>query len=219
MSTIADDLPIVAFSIDMESAPDAVWSDTPSLQRSDVCMARLGYEDVGDFLIPQLPTVVLRGYCHRADRAFGALYEHPDAGLHLDLLRIHVDRLQITVTTLPPTGMDSPGSVEKHHTSVHLSNTLPVGDLQGMHDMLMRKSASHEVVDVAPRLFPLVFKAAYEREMNWRIERGGITAEEALRAAEAAGLPAPDDKAIERLLSHWRACIARHQETLRAAQA
>ena len=58
-----------------------------------------------------------------------------------------------------------------------------------------------------PNLFVTAFTAAYAAEMDWRIDRGGVTAEEVAGAAAAGGQETPDATAVEGVQAMWRAAI------------
>ncbi|MEM7403703.1 MAG: hypothetical protein AAF458_00360 [Pseudomonadota bacterium] len=190
------------FRITVTSAEaDAAWRDEQGMLGRTQELDELGYEHAGDFRIAEIEGVLLRAACHRSDACMAVVFEHPQAeSLLVDIVRSHGDHLSVLATNAPDQGMHQPPT----KTTVRLAADATIADL---HQAAMQASRGHEAVAVTPRLFPMLYAAAYAAEMDWRIECGGVTADEVRAAAAAGGQDEPDEAAIEIVQSQWRIAI------------
>ena len=178
------------FRITLTPIDNPAWSDQQTLAKHGDALLALGYVAAGDYQIEEMEGVLLRGFCHQADACAAALYEHPQAAeLMLDINRVHSDRTVVLSTNSPDPGLEMP----PNKLTKRVSGTL---DVAQMHKTVLAASEGHEPVPCSPRLFPTMFTAAYAAEMDWRIERGGVTADEVRGAAAAGGQDEPDESQI-----------------------
>lgn len=193
------------FRVSLAPAPAPAWADSVEMERILQGFTAAGYSHCGDFEIPELGGLGLRSFFHRELGSFGILYDHPEVGLFVDLVREHGDGTTTTVTSGPESGMDRP----EYTPSVRLA--VDVTGLDGvarLHERLEEESAGREGMPTTPADFPAVFVEAYTQEMDWRIARGGLTAQEIRRAARAAGQAEPDARAVRQVQARWRRAIA-----------
>lgn len=71
-------------------------------------MLALGFEEVGRFAVPEMPTMQLWAGTHPQDGVAVAVYDHGTMPLFFDLVRVHDDHATCTVSTNP---IHDPGNV------------------------------------------------------------------------------------------------------------
>lgn len=185
----------------VEAEADAEWSDSDGIQRRDRELVDLGYEHAGEFRITEIEGVLLRAFCHRDDACMAVVFEHPQSeSLLVDVVRSHGDHLSVLATNAPDQGMGQPST----KTTVRLEADASIASL---HEAALQASQGHAAIQVTPRLFPMLYAAAYAAEMDWRVECGGVTADEVRAAAAAGGQEEPDESAIELVQTQWRMAI------------
>jgi hypothetical protein len=192
------------FRISLAPAPAPRWADGEGVARTLQGFTAAGYGHSGDFRIPELDGMCLRSFFHRGLGSFGVLYDHPEVGLFVDLLREHADGTTRTITSGPETGMDRPAHAPRVRLAVDVTALNGVGKL---HERLEAECRGHEGVPARPGHFPALFAEAYSQEMDWRIARGGLTASEIRRAAALGGQPEPDASTVRCIEDRWRAAI------------
>ena len=197
------------FRITLEPSADLEWSGSDTVDSVTAALADLGYEPAGDFRVPEMAGVKLRGLVNGEACTLAALYEHPQVERPLlDLMRLHEDRHHVLVSTAPEDGMDAPPRKIARRVTHDLGDQDAVhAALESMHEQLLAESAGRTPVPIAPRLFALTFTTAYAAEMDWRIARGGVTADEVRRAAAAGGQEPPDEDSVETVQGLWRSAI------------
>lgn len=208
------------FRITLEPSSDLEWTGRDTVDSITAALEAIGYVRAGDFLVAEMGGVKLRGLVNGEACTLAALYEHPQIDTPLlDLLGLHQDRHHVLVTTAPDDGLDTPPSKTVHRAVNDLAEREAVGPAVGaMHETLLADSAGRQPIAIGPTLFPLTFATAYAAEMDWRISRGGVTAEEVRGAAAAGGQEPPDEDSIERVQRQWRSAISDFvgEETQRA---
>lgn len=199
------------FRISLEPVEGHSWSAADALGSVTRALESCGYVPADDYAIPEMEGVHVRGLAHSGVNAVAAVYEHPQAGLVVDLVRLHTDRVNVLVSNGPESGLEEPPNKIVHRTNVNLGNQDEVNEaILRMHEKLLQLSAGHQPVQVVRRLFPMIFTTAYAAEMDWRIKRGGVSAEEVRGAAAAGGQEPPDDSAVELVRMGWQHAIDEH---------
>lgn len=207
-----DSLP--PFRIRLLPSAVAPWRDIDAADELTAGLQALGYECVGDFEIPEMGEVALRGFRHAEADALAAIYDVPEVGVHLDVVMELMDGTHLTVTSGKETGLDQPEASRMLHVEAdpNDSETAP-----RLHQRLLDLAHGRETM-LIDSSFEHAFTEAYEREMSWRIRRGGVTADEIRRQAERAGMEPPSNQAIELVRAAWRRAIDEfiQEETRRA---
>jgi len=198
----AAELPPFRIHLQPTQAPD--WASADGVDRALQGFTAAGYSHCGDFEIPEMDGLCLRSFFHRGLGSFGVLYDHPQAGLFVDLVREHHDGTTSTVTSGPDSGMDRPDHAGLVRFEVDVTGLNGVGK---MHERLESETAARDGMPASAADFPHVFVEHYHQGMDWRIARGGVTAEEIRRAAALGGQPEPGECAIELVQGSWREAI------------
>jgi len=148
-----------------------------------------GFEEIGTFRITEIAGLVLTAYTQPYQNVCAVVYNHPLTGCFVDFFSENVRKQSLTVSNAPAgEELDQPPGHEKV-----IDKTMTVAD---MYDHLLRHrpSGPHKQIDASN--FIEEFQAAYAKEMDWRVNRGGVTEEEVRRSAEAIGVTS--EKAIQR---------------------
>ncbi|MGH0032711.1 MAG: hypothetical protein ACQGVC_23205 [Myxococcota bacterium] len=214
LSALASSLTRVSpFRITLLPLNVAAWRNGDDMIEASTSLESAGYQRVGDFEVSEMEDVLLRGFWHPQRLSYAVVYDHPQAGVFADVVGMYRDRSLLTVSTCPETGMD------RHPRSPILRMELEGADeFHRLHERLVAETAGREPIATAPEQFMRAVEGAYWMEMRWRIQRGGVTADEVRRAAAAGGQEPPDDCAVELVQAGWRSAIAAfvEQEVLKA---
>ena len=189
---LADSVP--PFRIKLKPCPAGDWehSDQRDARHAELC--ELGFEPIGDFSVE--PTgVTMRAYVHPHRVTYATVYEHPAVGVWCDLYRSYQDESSFTYSTTASPQMDSPP-----YKTVQQFQDAALAEVA---EQLWRDSPERGMTVVAPEDFPKFFEAAYAREMNWQMTRGGPTEEEIRRVAEAEGTECTPQQ-MRAIQSQWR---------------
>jgi len=198
---------IPPFSISLRPGRDIAWKNRPELEAVARQFEFAGYQTVNDYEIPQMPEARLRALWHPGTHSYAVIYDHDTAGVFADVCRFFQDDALLLITAGPETGLDYPENVK--HLRVEIDLMEPAG-AHTLHEAMLQESGGQVGTPMTAEQFPQAFIAAYTREMEWRIARGGPTPEEVRRAALAGGQEAPADEVVAMVRSIWRAAISEH---------
>ncbi|MCH9670650.1 MAG: hypothetical protein K0U93_04305 [Gammaproteobacteria bacterium] len=195
------------FRIELTPKPTPTWQQEAEVDTFSHVIETSGFQRIGDFAIPQMHDLMVRGFCDRKRAAFAIIYEHPQVGLVLDLVRIHKG-CTATVTSAPDDGLDHPGNTAR--TQIPFENLDEDGAsatwakmLPALDELCKDKTP----IPALPKTFVAAFTSSYAAEMDWRIRRGGVTEDEVRRVALAGGQEDPAPDAIEQVKAVWRSTI------------
>ena len=192
------------FRITLEEVAEPAWREPGRVLAATGGFEAIGYRTVGDYRIPEMEGVWLRGFWHTQDGTFAALYDHPEAGTCADVVGLFRDRTLLTVSTSPETGMDRPERSPLERMDLDLDDP---ASAEKLHDRLVEASEPREGIETEADQFTRVFISAYKLEQDWRIGRGGVTETEIRRVAKLSGQEPPDGYAVELVQGVWRAAI------------
>lgn len=194
------------FRITLRKDADPDWHDVQVVGRATSELERLGYQRAGDFVVPELNDMPLRGFAHPESGVVAALYENPANDLLVaDLVAFYFDDTSCTVSNAPETGLERPPFARLLGVDMNLNaNPLAVVEL---HDAVSREREGRRMDEVPVERFAECFTKAWARTMDWHVERGGVGPDEVRRVAELGGQPPPDDAAVELVREQWTAAI------------
>ena len=164
-----------------------------------------GFEEIGTFRIPEIAGLVLTAYTQPYQSVSAVVYNHPLAGCFVDVFSENERGQSLTVSS-------APAGEELDHPPGHnkvIDKTMMVVE---MYDFLLtrRPSGPHKRIDETN--FVEEFQAAYAKDMDWRMSRGGVTDEEVRRSAEAIGVTS--ERAIQRTAKKLQEQYAEKQRVL-----
>ena len=195
------------FAITLRRGGRIDWSQRRKVDAVARHFEMAGYQHVGDYAVPELPGVQLRALWHPGTHAYAVVYDHVEAGVYADVVRFFRDESVLLVTSAPETGLDDPTGRRTLRLDVDLEE--PSG-AHFLHDTSVQESGQKTVIPATAEHFPRAFIGSYALEMDWRIARGGPSADEIRAAARVAGEQAPDDAAVAQVQRAWRSAISQH---------
>lgn len=152
-------------------------------------MLALGFEEVGRYAVPEMPTMQLWAGSHPQDGVAAAVYDHGTMPLFFDLVRVYDDHATCTVSTNP----------------IHDPENVPPGS-RCIADPAMQPQAALETLraqSLAGNLLPLdaenfepVFIELYARSIDHilskRMPDADMMRTVGARVSEATGTPVPE---------------------------
>lgn len=152
---------------------DLNWADEEALKRDTAYLLAEGFQQVGDFEAEESP-VSMRAFVHTEKRIWAAIQSVYGMKQWTDLVTRYADGTTCTFANLADHGMDRP----PWRTAYFLPDTT-IPDL--LERCLADRPPGKAMLSASAEDFPEVVSDAYAREMDWRMERGGVTVEEIVR--------------------------------------
>jgi len=187
--------------LELEETPEPVWADPEGVDEIARPLLAAGFAEAGcytSFWEDMGLDILMRAFVDQGRSIYGVIYELGPVGIWLDLVTQYEDGKSITYSTCRPTGMDYPA----YKTIVNLPET----ESRQVLERFLAERPAGPMKPVSAEQFVETFKQAHAREMDWRIERDGVTAEEIRRIAAKDGTEATPE-AIEAIQGEWRSAI------------
>jgi hypothetical protein len=156
-----------------------------------------GFTPLGDYDVEGLP-LQIRGYQHQDHNVYGVIYDHVTAGVWSDVVRRYEDESSWTASSTKQHGMDT--------APWHTLFFMPGQSVNELLSQLLTSSPASGMQTAGADKFVSRFEAAYKREMNWRIERGGATEQEIRRVCEKNGQDCTAEQ-VEQIQGLWKSAI------------
>ncbi|KAA0136962.1 hypothetical protein FYZ48_16100 [Gimesia chilikensis] len=189
--------------IDLEPLQEADWSDSDKADLISETLAELGYEPDGLFEAYAPLQIEIQGFRNSQSSSLAALYEIKQMDrLCLDLVADLSDGTHITVSNAEDKGLDHP-QFSRLIRLDHLDLSEP-DQVREMHARLLEELQGETTVDLTGQKFEDNFESFWAREMDWRMERGGVTTEEVIRISARNGEPEPSEEEIELAKRPWK---------------
>ncbi len=149
---------------------DLNWADEEALNRDTAFLLAEGFQQVGDFEGEET-SVSMRAFVHTENHIWAAIQSVYGMKQWTDLVTRYADGTSWTFANLADHGMDCP----PWRTANYLPDS-PIHDL--LERCLADRPQGKAMLPASAGDFPQVVSDAYAREMDWRMERGGVTVEE-----------------------------------------
>jgi hypothetical protein len=173
------------------------WFHNDDVQTQMQQFESSGFTPLGDYAVEGLPLQV-RGFQHQDHNVYGVIYDHVAAGVWSDVVRRYEDESSWTVSSAKEHGMDA--------APWHTPCFLPGQSVNELLSRLLESSPASGIQTTGADKFVSRFEAAYKREMNWRIERGGATEQEIRRVCERNGQDCTAEQ-VEQIQGLWKTAI------------
>lgn len=175
-------------TITLVPAPAPTWQDTAKVAATVDEFHRAGFDDIGIFIMPEMPGVQLQAFCRPLEGLYGVVYEHTQAGfVWADVFSRYENGDGITASNAP-----------KGHELDHKPGQTKIYDKHAtVTELLEKLRAQRQPLPTVPHTaaaFVALFQQSYAEEMEWRDKRGGPTAEEIQRVALEMGQAASPDQ-------------------------
>ncbi len=185
------------------------WADEAAVRRYADPLPRLGFVDAGHFLIGEIPGLEMLGFVHPEHDICAVVYEHPAAGVILDMVTRYADGSSLTCTTALQGG-------ELRERPGHPKIRLPEADSEQLYRRMLADRPQGETLPIAPEEFAEVFEQGYADEMDWRLSVGGPSDDEILAIAESSRMEVSDDEVDATRQLEVMQAMGMLQEALRA---
>jgi len=191
--------------IHMVGAPRGVWGDDHGVQEGAEWIETNGFELIGDFLIEELPESRLKVFLSD-DRLMVATIRQDD-----DVTSPYVEfcfdlgsNQRGGVSNPPHATIPLPEGAIGEHFDEDFIDDLDV--LEGMLERARELAEENAAVKVDSKKIVEFFESAHAAEMDSRIERGGLTAEE-IRAALSREQDTVSQADVEEIQCDWQESI------------
>ncbi|MBI5848852.1 MAG: hypothetical protein HZB31_13075 [Nitrospirae bacterium] len=169
------------FEIKLSPVDEPKWSDRRKITDLAASFHQKGFESAGEYTCPEIPSLIISGFVRPSEQMAGVIYDHPVQGIWVDLFAHYKDGGSLTVSSAPI------GDELDHmpqQTKIYCKGS-------SFDDLFRRMLAENRetgriVIPIAE--FASRFEAQYQKEMKWRMDRGGPTYLEVRRVAEAMGV-------------------------------
>lgn len=149
--------------IHLVADPRHTWSNPGVIETHTRDFLNLGFSDAGTYMIQELSTAV-RFALKTSDRMYGTIYDHPKAGIWLNLVVLYDDGSIITFATTPDRGLEQrPG-----HPIVHA----PGATAEQLYSIALSKAPPNGRKPLAAESVLKEFAAAWTDGIRWRKSRG-----------------------------------------------
>lgn len=172
--------PVAPPRIHLVSLEGEAWTDPAEVDRLADPLPALGFDPVGVYAVEEMAGLTVAAWVHPERRVTAVVYEHPQAGVWLDLVTRYRDGRRLTyANTKTGSGVD--------HAPGHIVERYPgLGTVELFHRHVAQRDDG-EFEPVSAVAFVERFEHAYADEMDWRNARGGTSIEEIRAIAEAMG--------------------------------
>ncbi|WP_145109697.1 hypothetical protein [Gimesia panareensis] len=179
------------------------WSDSDHIAKIISTLKSVGYEPDGQFDTANPFRTLVQGFRHNALPGYAVLCEDEYyKTTWVDLFAQLPDDRLVRVTTSPDDGLDSPDFI---HLIRNEDTDLSEPDqIRKLHQLLLDHIDDHSTQAPSENAFENFYRNSWARIMDWRMERGGITTEEAIRIAKMKGTSEPAEADIERSKHPWK---------------
>jgi len=167
-------------------------------------LEKLGFRPIGAYQVTEIKGLEMVAFSNSAQAVCAIVYRHPVAKVFVDMVSMTEEDRSLTVTTAPKGGNldQKPGHRKIYATSLAIPKMFE-------RVLAERPRGNYRVLDETN--FQQVFEREYEREMAWRMGRGGVTMDEVRREAESMGIKDSETvRQATRQLQDEYAASARH---------
>jgi len=158
---------------------------------------RLGFARLEDYFI-QENGMPVRTLIDVDQSTVGVIYFYPIAEVWCDVHRRYPDETSWTYANTRYHGLEIPPMATQ---KFFVEDTV-----EQLVNRFREDAPSSDMVTITKEQLPAIFEKAYAHEMDWRIERGGPTAEEIRRVSENIGEECDEEK-IRNIQLQWRTAI------------
>ena len=162
--------------VNPEPEPNPQWRNPEPIKQFSEEFVANGFTPLGAFTIPEIGGLQLAVFVNEAESLYGVAYDHKKLPPNIDVVCRYEDGTDLTVTnTTYGSALDRPpGS-----PIIRLEG----GGVREVLAAVATHPATSPRIPVKGEEYAARFKAAYAKEMNWRLKRGGVTREEVRRQA------------------------------------
>jgi len=162
-----------AESIHLSRLTSAPWQDPAAVERLAAPLLGRGFSATGDYSIAEMPGVLVRFLMNTEQFAYACLYEHPKAGIWIELATRYQDGTGATFTMMRNRGIEH----RPQNTVVHMPGAAP----DELLDRMLRERPAKPPVPLSAEVVVSLFESAYREQLAWQKNKGGLSAKEVAR--------------------------------------
>ncbi len=195
----AGDVP--PFRVKLERVDRPTWADRDQIEFLAGPLRKAGFVDLGIFDVTP-SQIRLLALASEKSSIYAAILQHPQSGVHLELVTAYADGTDCTYHTSEVACLLDQWPFKK----IKALPDLGAGELL---ERLLAERPQKAMLPATVEAFSDLYESLWAREFDWRIARGGLTAEEIRRLASAngGGVSEEDVRVVQR---HWRLSINAH---------
>lgn len=156
------------------------WSDTQKITGLVDSFLRNGFESAGNYRCWEIPSLIVSGFVRPSEQLAGVLYDHPTSGIWADVYVQYADGGSLTVS-------NAPAGNELDHLPQQTKIYCKGGSIDELLKRLLAETKKAGRIAITKEEFPSHFEDQYQKEMKWRMERGGPSSLEVMRVANDMG--------------------------------
>ncbi len=175
------------------------WSDRQKITDLIDSFLRNGFEAAGNYNCWEIPSLIVSGFIRPSDQLLGVIYDHPTSGIWVDYCVQYAGGGSLTVSNAPA-GQEMD----------HMPQQTKIYSKGSSADELLKKVLAEirkaERIIIAKEAFASHFEDQYQKEMKWRMDRGGPTPSEIMRVANKTGESLDSEKlrdATQKIQKIW----------------
>lgn len=192
--------------LDLDPTHKLSWSDSEHIEMIISALERVGYKPDGQFETANPFRTLVQGFRHNALPGYAVLCEDEYyKTIWVDLYAQLSDDRLVRVTTSADDGLDSPDFI--HLIRNENADLTEPDQIRNLHQSLLDHIDDNSMRAPSEIAFEEFYRNSWSRIMDWRMERGGITTEEAIRIAKLKGASEPAEADIERSKHPWKKMI------------
>ena len=153
------------------------WLSETKAQRICSEMKSLGFEDAGNFEVPELQSASLKAFAWPQQSMYAYLCHHPaKEECFIDIIRVFEDGTSVTLSDVPDTGVDP--------CPAHRNLKRPGSTAADLVKELRKASGKKKALPASVAEAATRYEKGYAAIMDWRVERGGVSEDELMAQAD-----------------------------------
>ena len=163
------------------------WKDASATTALVDPLRGIGFQDAGLYCVREMPDLRLQALSQPTESVYAVVYEHPTAGVWLDLVCRYQDGTSLTyLNTRQGAGLEQrPG---------HGKMRAPGLEAVPLYQRMLAERPQRPLLPAPPEEFLTIFEQAYAEEMDWRNSRGGPTEAEVRAVLAESGTEATPEQ-------------------------
>ena len=196
------------FRVTLQSVDTLGWDHKVEAREVSQYLGELGYLDAGKFEVKELPDFGIWGFCHPASGIVAILFEDKQQ-LKVEIGYTLMDGAIESFSNAAIPVLDLPPYMNLTRFEIDLS--AHPEEVKNLHQTAIKALGDQDTDAGTLQGFSNQFTDTWAREMDWRIENGGISEVEAERLLKLAGIE-PNSGLISWLRRGWEMKIGEFKQ-------
>jgi hypothetical protein len=186
--------------INLSPVDEPKWRDREKITDLIYSFQQKGFESAGDYECLEIPSLIISGFVHPSEQMAGVIYDHPLRGIWVDIFVQYNDGGSLTVS-------NAPSGHELDHMPQQTKLYCKGSSVNELFEKMLTERKEAGRITITKEKFVPNFTAQYQKEMRWRLDRGGPTYMEVRKVAEEMGVSTDRErlvKATHQLQKNWK---------------